>query len=248
MNIPLGTQEIAGKELSEEIVADVISFMDAAKTGYFCITTEGRHGIEDGLLIIESGSVVGAHYAYLALGTEHVAGDALKRVLNAFLAEKGVYDSYRLTSQQLELLKIFNENLLLLEHIPLRSLEGMVPPSFSAEFEQQELASKPEAREDVFQRHGLAGIKVDSYSEIKSEIESVPTAPNSVEKVASEIDKYINAKPEKAPATQQPKPKAALPAEPKPAQPQEKPEDSLEDLEKLNAQAEKLRKLLLKEK
>ena len=232
-------QEIAGKELSEELVSDVISFMDAAKTGYFCVTTEGKKGIEDGLLVIESGTVIGAHYEYLAFGTEHVAGDALKRVLNSFLAEKGIYDSYTLTSQQLELLKIFNENILLLEHIPLRSLEGMVPASFSPELEQQEFASKPEAREDVLQRHGLTEIKVDSYAELKSEIESVPTTPSSPKEVADKIDSYINVKPEAAPVPQ---------PEPGAVQPDKKTGDSLEDLEKLNAQAEKLRKLLLKGK
>ena len=241
MNIPLGTQEIAGKEVSEELISDVTSFMDSAKTGYFCITTEGANGIEDGLLVIETGNVVGAHYTYLALGKEHVAGDALKRVLNSFLAKKGIYDCYTLTSQQLELLKIFNENILLLEHIPLRSLEGMIPASFSPELEKQEFASKPEAREDILQKHRLTDIKVDSYSELKSEVESAPSASSLPEKVADAVDSYISAKPS-APIT--PPPEQEQP----PAPPTGKQEDRLEDLEKLNAQAEKLRKLLLKEK
>ncbi len=236
MNIPMGMQEIAGKELSEEATGDIISFMDAGKTGYFCITTEGKSGIEDGLLVVELGSVIGAHYEYLAFGKEYVAGEALKRVLNSLLAEKGIYDSYTLTSQQLELLKIFNENLLLLEKIPLRSLEGLIPPAFSPQFESQELAAKPQAREDILQKHGLTEIKVDDYAEIKAQLNSAVEHPSSAAKVAGEVDRYLNAPAEKPKAQPAASPPVASQAEP------------LEDLEKLNAQAEKLRKLLLKGK
>ncbi len=271
MNVPLGTQTLGGKELSEEIVRDIISFMDSNKTGYFCVTTEGDAGIEDALLVIDSGNVVGAHYNYLAFDTEYTAGEALKRIVNCFLAPKGVYDAYTLTSQQLELLKIFNENTLLLERIPLRSFEGMVPVTYSKDFGGQELQSVPEDREEVLKKHGIGEIKVDNFAEIKAETEAIqPKLPNSTDKVAGEVETYLKsgslapttsttpavepipapviATPEeleKPPEVVEVKTKAVI--EPQPIE-ETMEEETSEELEALDAQAEKLRKLLLKEK
>ncbi|MCK4326979.1 MAG: DUF2226 domain-containing protein [Candidatus Diapherotrites archaeon] len=254
MNIPLGAQEIAGKALSGEAVRDIISFMDANKTGYFCVTTSGERGLEDGLLVIESGGILGAHYAYLAFGKEHAAGEALKRVVNAIVAKNGVYDSYTLTAQQLELLKIFNENILLLERIPLRSFEGMVPVAYSEEFERQELAALPKKPKSVLAEHGLEEIRIDNYADIKASVESAVPAAGAADKVADKVKGYLSGE----------KPKEPVPPREEPTEkplvedmkPPEKVEalvdkeldtETTQELEELNQQAEKLKKLLLKE-
>ncbi|MFC2175066.1 DUF2226 domain-containing protein [archaeon] len=254
MNIPLGTQEIAGRELSEETVREIISFLDGNKTGYFCITTEGEHGIEDGLMVIEAGNIIGAHYEYMAFEREHIAGEALKRVLNSLIAPKGVYDAYTLTAQQLELLKIFNENILLLERIPLRAFEGMVPVSHSTEYEAQEIAAIPVQRKDVLGKHGLSEIKIDNYAEIKASVEAIAPTPGPSEKVAEKVTEYVTGKPTEKPVvppvepTEMPvvedvkPPVSDVPVE------QALDADTTQELEGLNQQAEKLKKLLLKEK
>lgn len=249
MNVPLGSQVFAGKELSEELVRDIVSFMDSGKTGYFCITTEGSRGIEEGLLVIEAGNVIGAHYAYLAFGKEAVAGEALKRVLNSLLAPKGVYDAYTLTSQQLELLKIFNESVLLLERLPLRSFEGLVPVKYSADLERAEAQALEESRDDLLKRRGMSQITVDSYSELKSQVESLAAEAGGADLVAAQVDSYLSAG---EPAVPEAKP---MPAAPKPAPAPApgagtpaSPASQDGELNNLNDQAEKLRKLLLKGK
>lgn len=260
MNVPLGTQFIVNKELSSELVRDLVSFMDANNTGYFCITTEGTQGVEDALLVIESGAVVGAHYQYLAFNKEYFAGEGLKRVLNSFVASKGIYDAYTMSSQQLELLKIFNENMLLLERIPLRSFEGMVPVSYSLDFEQQEIIAPVEERGDVLKKHGLTEIKVDNFAEVKSQVESLAESPKTPASLADQLNAYLETgssepipvKPEpvKAESIQPPEVvdvKTEAPLEPKPIE-EQLDETSSTELSQLDAQADKLKKLLLKEK
>lgn len=260
MNVPLGTQEIAGKEVTEETGRDILSFLDASKTGYFCITTMGEHGIEDALMVIEAGGVVGAHYEYLAFGKTYQAGEALKRVLNSLASPHGVYDSYTLTAQQLELLKIFNEGVLLLERVAVRSFEGMVPVSHSAEFEKLEVAAVPEQRKDVLGRHGLEEIKIDNYAEIKASVEAAAPKAETAAKVAEKVGAYLSG--DEAPAPTPPsastepiaEPKIEeMEAPPKEAAPPVPVEEAIDaetthELEELNQQAEKLKKLLLKEK
>ena len=145
MSIPAGKARIEGKTLtSDDILADLKRFMMENNTGYFCLTIKGKYGIEEGLLVIENGSLIGARYEYLKIKKEYHAGEGLKRTLNAFFAESGIYDCYELTVQQIELLKIFNEDLLFLEPITLQSLEGMIPVEFSPAFEEEAMATKEE--------------------------------------------------------------------------------------------------------
>ncbi len=191
---------------------------------------------------MESGNLIGAHYAYLALDTEHFAGEALKRIMNSIHAKSGVYDSYTLSSQQLELLKIFNENILLLERIPLRAFEGMIPTSFSADFENQEISAGNESREEVFKKRGLSDIKIDDYSEIKSQIESASKHSSAAANVADEIGNYLQL----GKKSEQKEEPITKPVEQQPVKPEQ--ETGKQELEKLNNQASKLKKLLLKEK
>lgn len=260
MNVPLGTEFIKNKKLSEEIVQDIVSFMDAAKTGYFCITTNGEAGVEDALLVIDKGFVVGAHYHYLKYNTEYTAGEAMKRLVNSFLAKHGVYDAYTLTSQQLELLKIFNEDILLLERVPLRAFEGMVPVSYSTGYASQEIAAALEDTNEVLKKYGIGKIRVDDYSEIKAEVEALPIGvPDTTDRVATEIEEYLKGAPPKP--TTEPSSKPEEPAKPlkiidstkeillEPEAMEETIQPKIsKELEELDAQAEKLRKLLLKGK
>lgn len=248
MNVPLGTLQIEGKELSSDsIIADLREFMDANKSGYFCITTQGEFSIEEGLLVIEGGVVIAAHYEYMRAGKEYFAGEALKRVLNCFFSNKGIYDVYTTTSQQLELLKIFNENMLLLEGIRLTSLEGMIPISFSQEYERQVYTQpiEPE-REEVLKKHGLTEMRIDNYEEIKREVERMVPEPKSTKRVEDEVESYLTGTPLRGEEPKE-KPKIEMvefAAKPKEKLPEEKKfEEALTDLDK---EAEKLKKFLEK--
>ena len=200
MNVPVGTPQIKGKPLrSDQIVADVRDMLESNKCGYFCVTIKGETGMEEGLLIIESGNIIGAHYEYMKYGKEYHASEALKRVLNAFFADKGIYDSFVLTTQQIELLKIFNEDLLLLESVSKRSFDGMIPVGFSHEFEKEvisEFTKEPE-REEILKKRGLTDIKIDLTEDVERETKDLVKTTDVGEKVADEIDAYLSGKTEK---------------------------------------------------
>jgi hypothetical protein len=245
MNVPLGTPVTVGKQLTAEIVHDISSFMDGNKTGYFVITIQGRWGIEEGLLIIEAGGVVGSHYEYLRFGREYFAGEALKRCLNMMHAPRGVYDAYTLTAQQLELLKIFNEQTLLLERVSQRGIEGMIPLAYTDEFEKAEYLPPEVEREEVLKKRGLEEIKVDVYQTVARQVEKALPTPGLAEKMAAEVESYLTGKPVPAPQPTQP----AEVKEVRPAivpVPKEPGEEKAATLSELDAQAERLKKLLKK--
>lgn len=236
-NIPIGTVVSQGNSLSPEITKEVSKFMESKDSGYFAITTQGLYGIEEGVLIIDSGQVAGAHYDYMAFNKEYFAGEAVKRVLNSFLASKGVYDLYKLTTQQLELLKIFNEQVLLLEKLSDRSLEGMFPINFSHDFEKQEATPGELDRTGVLKKRGLEEIKVDSYQTITNQMSRQLTTPKLSEKVEKELEAYLSAKPLLAAKPKQ------LPKVEEVA-PETKPVPRENYLKDLDEQAERLKKLL----
>jgi hypothetical protein len=194
MNIPLGTPFVIGKTLVPEIaVKDISDFMDAKRTGYFCITTKGRSGVEEALLVLEGGMVVGAHYEYLQYGMEFTAGEALKRAANSLLTSYGVYDAFELSTQQLELLKIFNEHILLLESVPVRAFEGSVPVKFMQDYEDNVVAQATAGadRGDILKQHGLTDIKVDNYDQLKRQVARGAAKPDLANKVAAEMATYL---------------------------------------------------------
>ena len=154
MNVPVGIPKIRGKKLSAGTIAeDLGTFMDQNGTGYFCITIKGKYGLEEGLIVIENGQAIGSYYEYLNFGKSFHAKEGLVRTLNAFHAKHGVYDCFELSVQQIELLKIFNEDMLFLEPMDYSALDGMIPVSFSTKFEE-ELVSKKEKLERRYSRKG----------------------------------------------------------------------------------------------
>ncbi|MBN3036961.1 MAG: hypothetical protein JW834_00770 [Candidatus Diapherotrites archaeon] len=198
MNIPLGSREVAAKKLSpEDVVNDLREFMDNRRDGCFVVALKGEKGIEEGLIVIGSGMVIAAHYEYLRYGKEYNAGEALKRCSNAFFASRGIYEVYSLTGQQLELLKIFNESLLLLEGIPLRSFEGMMPVAFSEEYEKQVLAEFPEeeTRDDILKKRGMSEVRIDNYDVVAKQMESSAEITQLPEEVEKRLDEYLKGKP-----------------------------------------------------
>ena len=205
MNIPVGTLRIQGRRLASiSMTKDIIGFMERNSIGYFCITTKGKHGIQEGLLIVENGLLVGSHYEYLSLSKNFNSKEALKRSLNAFFAKTGVYDSYELTVQQIELLKIFNEDMLFLEPIDSTQLQGMIPATFTQEYEDTLLKKTEKNKREVLKEHGLTQVEIDNYQRIKDQIKPKTSLPKAAEAVEGKVNAYLSGKPirEEAPKEQ----------------------------------------------
>lgn len=195
MNVPVGTKAIDGKKVSgDSLKADLMEFLEGRNQGYICITFQGKEGFEEGLMVIEGNSVVASHYSYMALGKEYNAGEALERCLNAFHAPNGVYDVFILTAQQIELLKIFNEGILLLEGKTFAELEAMLPTSFSDSYLNTAMgAAFPEkSREEILKEKSLTEIKVDQHDIVQKQIEKPIEAPAASAKVAKKLEDYIS--------------------------------------------------------
>ncbi len=240
MNIPLGTPFISVKELTTDVVVkDIANFMDAKRTGYFCIMTKGSTGMEEGLLVVESGNIVGVHYEYLRYGMQYTAGEALKRVANSVYATHGVYDAFELTNQQLELLKIFNEGILLLESVPLRSFEGSIPVKFAQEYEDAIVkeATSEQDRTDVLKDTRIGDIKVDNYDQLKRDVDRGAKKPELADKVAAEMSAYLSgAPPVEEPKEPLPPDEAVISSTPLPPPP---PDFNNKDVQKEGAPAGK---------
>ena len=190
MNIPLGTPLHKKVVLKEgDTTLRLKSFMESIRDGYMCVTIKGQRGVEEGVLVVEKGNIIGAHYEYLSLGNKYIASNAVPRVLNALLAEHGIYDIFTLTTQQMELLKIFNEDLLLLEHISVKRLETMLPTTFSYKYENQVLEeAKPADRDELLKKYKLPKIEIDASRKLKLE---PPVPSGTPDKVATQLDTYL---------------------------------------------------------
>ncbi|MCD6415052.1 MAG: DUF2226 domain-containing protein [Candidatus Diapherotrites archaeon] len=206
MSIPVGTQKIKGEKVSaNKLLEDVHAFMEQNSTGYFCITIKGKYGMEEGLLIIENGRAIGANYEYLNFDKAFNANDGLTRVLNAFHAKYGIYDCFELSVQQIELLKIFNENMLFLEPMDYQVLEGMIPVSFSYEFEEALVSKKATTREDVLKARRLSEIEMNDYQRLSEEMAKGARKPTAPEKVEKDVSTYLTGMPETSEPKEAPK-------------------------------------------
>ena len=196
MNIPVGTLKIQGKTLSaNSITNDISDFMAQGRIGYICVTIKGEHGVQEGMLIIENGLLIGSHYEYLSLEKRFNAREALERTLNAFYAVKGVYDSYELTVQQIELLKIFNEDMLFLEALDQTALQGMIPMQFSAQYEKDAIEEKEKTKKDLIDERGLTEVEIDNYQRVRDQMSHQITTPEATSKVEEGVNSYLMGKP-----------------------------------------------------
>ncbi|MCD4740147.1 DUF2226 domain-containing protein [archaeon] len=196
MNVPVGTPKIQGRRLSAvNVTKDLAEFMSLDKMGYIAITIKGAHGLQEGLLIVENGRLIGAYYEYLSLGRSYNAKEALERSLNAFFAEKGIYDSYELTVQQIELLKIFNEDMLFLEPVDNTALQGMIPMQHNEEYEKKLLEPGEKTKEQIMKERGIREIEINNYQRIREQMTDQIARPTSTTKVEKGVNAYLTGKP-----------------------------------------------------
>ena len=163
MNIPTG--EIVEENFSLKGVSlsqKVLTLMEESFTGYLVLTSVGRGGIEEGLVLMREGKAIGAVYEYLKFRKIVYGNIALGLLLNAGMAEHGVMDISKLSRQQAELATAFNEKMALAVEISDSDLAKIIPneynPAFAEKAIEKELETK-ESKFDVFKKFGLGGIR-----------------------------------------------------------------------------------------
>lgn len=110
MNLPSGVAVKTGLDLAAvDFFALLRELQQKAFNGYIVVGSAGREGLEEGILVLDSGKVVAAIYEYIAFQRTFFGPQALERVMNASLAKQGVIDVFQLTAEQVQLVLAFNE-------------------------------------------------------------------------------------------------------------------------------------------
>ena len=159
MNIPVGENVVSGLPVKEidpkEMLSDLIS---KSFNGYVAITIFTDKGYEDGIIIFESGSIVGSYYKHLVLEKEFFGMNGLKYVLNMFGAEYGVIDVFKLSKEQVELLLTFNER------VKTKSIKNLsdIKDFFVSKYNPNLFEEKTEevSKYDLFKKIGLGSLKI----------------------------------------------------------------------------------------
>ncbi len=167
MNIASGTPVQKGVSLSDVNPKDYLAGLMAEKfNGYTCVTIKGKNGIEEGVLVLHDGNIVSSDYEYYRYNKRFIAEDGLLRTLNAFMAGKGVMDSFSLSPYQVQLVMTLNDDCNLKNEI-MSSASLPFPNAFSYSYEDALVETKSETKEyakDVLlKKYGLsrmAGPKV----------------------------------------------------------------------------------------
>lgn len=132
-------------------------------TGYLALDLMTNNGMEEGILLFNSGTVIAAEYMYLY--SDHVvAGDeALPLVLNA-CASNGRFGLHELQKKDVELAEGFNKNLLVKRGLVMQDVVSMLPeafvekpPEIERKREIKPAMAKPEGvdKESVLKKYGI---------------------------------------------------------------------------------------------
>lgn len=158
MNITAGTPFELGKGLESIRPKDYLAnLMQKGFSGYACVAVHGKMGLEEGVLVFHSGSIVSSEYNYFYFNKSFKAEQGLEKSLNAFLSSAGILDAFSLTSSQVQLVLTLNEENNLKTQITPANLS--FPVSFSYSYEDELRKEKPEeeevTKEEMLKRLGL---------------------------------------------------------------------------------------------
>lgn len=160
MNIASGTPVQKGVTLSDVNPKEhVVKLMREKFNGYTCVTIKGKNGVEEGVLVFHDGNIVSSDYEYYRYNKRYTAEEGLIRTLNAFLASKGVVDSFSLSPYQVQLIMTLNDDCNLKNEI-MSASSIPFPNAFSYSYEDALMETKRETKEyakDVLlKKYGLS--------------------------------------------------------------------------------------------
>ncbi len=156
MNLPAGKTIENRKKLSETNILEILTnLFKETFTGYLVITTEGKNGISEGLLLFQKGSLKGAIFQNINEEKDVLGEEALTKILNSFASQQGIIDVNELSKQQAELVIAFEEKMQLSKEYSLQELKRKIPKKY----EQASEETKEETKLDILKKLGLLGME-----------------------------------------------------------------------------------------
>ena len=161
MNLPSGRLIEQGLKLEiKAVLIRLKAMMEEDFTGYLILTTEGRTGLEESVLLFRKGGIAGSIFSFETAGKEVIGEKALTLSLNSFRSKYGIIDISALSIQQIDLIVAFNEELKIVKQYSFKEIEKMIPPSFNQDYASDLSPDKKEpSRDDLFKEFGLAGLE-----------------------------------------------------------------------------------------
>jgi len=161
------------------------ALQDKKFTGYAALCCQGKSGLEEGIILFDSGKGVGAHYEYLRFEKEVDGEPAFARCVNAARAGAAVLDLVQLTRDQVQD-ALANNSAALFVTTP-QSISKYAGKGFSEEFEKELDQIAKKKKSELMQKYRLnVSISIPEKKAEKKEEEHEP---------AKEEDGRINAPP-----------------------------------------------------
>ncbi|MBI1973943.1 DUF2226 domain-containing protein [Candidatus Micrarchaeota archaeon] len=164
MGISAGKPVEVGKSLRELDLRESLSSIGKSRfNGYACVTLLGKAGLEEGLVVFDSGSLVLSSYEYFKYNRKYTGGEALKRFLNALRSPSGIVDIFSLSAQEVKLVRTLKEEWAN-QSTPTEKLN--IPARFSEEFADSLIprADREPEKADLMRKLGLSETKEVPYT------------------------------------------------------------------------------------
>ncbi|MFH1588931.1 MAG: DUF2226 domain-containing protein [Candidatus Diapherotrites archaeon] len=162
MNFPVGKitdEEIKVNEFDWK--KKLAEFESAQFNGFIVVTIEGVNGLEEGVLFFQKGNAVASFYEFTKFGLPVKGKKSLEMFFNALNAEYGIGEIHKLSTQQMELILAFNEDIKFDKPKNKRELMGLFTDRFSSIYAREtlsEVLESIESKSEVFKRIGLTNL------------------------------------------------------------------------------------------
>lgn len=166
--IPAGRPLKTGIDVASTDINKLLVELRAREfSGYAAITVKGVQGIEEGIVLLEKGKIIGCSYEYMKHGKTVTGQKAFERVLNATAAKYGVMDLFELEPQQIDLTLAFNESLVFVPNTG--ELRQVKVQSFSPAYENEVIGSQTPASPESQEQPGQLAKKYKLSSLTKNQ-------------------------------------------------------------------------------
>ena len=167
MKVPSGTPLIRNEPVKNGDVSSILQSVPKNFNGYLAVTGIGYSGVEEGIFLVDSGTVTHAYYVHLKYSYEEKGDGALEKAFNVFLADGANVDIVELTVPKLKLTASFNEDTKLNKPFSLFDLQKFIPSSYSKDYVVRIMRLLPSAELSSILRLIEAGLGMGKTEDLR---------------------------------------------------------------------------------
>ncbi len=149
LNFPVGEAAFSLVPLTQFSSDRVFELQKQRFSGYIVATVDGFSGLEEGLLFLLEGKVVGCAYSLEYLDVVSFGSLGLAQFFNGLAAKHGIVDVYTLSKQQVELILALEDKIAVDE--PLTGLKSLVVSKYNPETVKKSIPKTSEADSHRFE-------------------------------------------------------------------------------------------------